>query len=119
MILVIGSSSGLGRSIFEQSANAGMKVLGVSRYSDDSILLRHKEMSCAIQQDLLEMHSQSEFDDFFESINIESINQLFIVIGGGYGINEVVPSYEDLSLLLKLNLLIPSSCFSLIKSKIT
>ncbi len=105
--LILGSSNGLGKQIFDL-CNANQESLyGISRYTNNSTYELHCKKAKITKVDLLAFKAQQEFDDLIAQI--PCLSKLFITIGGGYGISETLPSYEQLHLLHKLNLLIPAA----------
>ena len=106
-VLIVGSSSGLGRSLLEYYAALNHCVIGISRYNDINILNKHQKIASIVAKDLLECKSQ---DSFLEVVReLPSLDLCIYCIGGGYGKNSEMPSYEEMSLLVSLNLLVPSS----------
>ena len=106
-ILIVGSSSGLGAELLARYANNSVRVTGISRYQNKETFANHSEIARVVKMDLLDCQSQDSFKDAIKGF--ELFSHCIFCIGGGYGINAMLPSYEDLLLLLKLNLLIPTS----------
>jgi NAD(P)-dependent dehydrogenase (short-subunit alcohol dehydrogenase family) len=105
--LVVGSSSGLGRKIFESISESSLNVYGVSRYRNIDTFEHHLAAGNARRVDLLNFNSQSDFHSLISQL--PSFKRIYLCIGGGYGIHNDLPSFEETLLLHKLNSFIPSS----------
>jgi len=105
--LIVGSSNGLGKQIFNLCNFNKESLYGISRYTNTSTYELHCKKAKILKVDLLAYNTQKEFDELIAPI--PSISNLFITIGGGYGVKADLPSYEQLHLLHKLNLLIPAA----------
>ena len=110
-ILIVGSSSGLGKEILEQKINKGSNLYAISKYSNKSIYNAHQEYTKAIiKADLSEIDTQQEINFLLK--DMPSFDQIYFAIGGGFGRKDILPSYEDMLLVYKLNVFL---IFSIIK----
>ena len=107
-ILIVGSSSGLGKEIFEQKLKLGDQIYALSKYSNSSIYKDHLRNARAINKiDFADIKTQEEINLLFN--NLPEIDQIYFAIGGGFGKRDILPSFEDISLVYKLNVFIVSS----------
>ena len=106
--LVVGSSSGLGCQLYESiSRRPHSSVYGLSRYKNLDRFNSHSLVGNVKRVDFLEYTSQKTFDDLFSEL--PNFSNIYLTIGGGYGIHSDFPSYEESLLIHKLNSFIPSS----------
>lgn len=105
-ILIVGSSSGLGKEIFEQLAEQKSELSTISRYSNTKVYETQRSYSKkAVKCDLTNLSRQTDFDDITKEL--PKIEQLYFSIGGGLGRKDILPALEDIELVYKLNLYAP------------
>ena len=105
-VLIVGSSSGLGRALFDLYSSNGDNVTGLSRYKNGSVLDEHQLKGDIHKYDLLKNNKQKDFDHIV--MNMSFFTHCIFCVGGGYGIKSMMPSFDDLFLLLN-NLLVPAA----------
>ena len=79
-ILIVGSSSGLGKEIFEQNIKIGNQIFAVSKYSNNSTYENH--LNCAagiVKTDLTNIKTQKDIDILLDKI--PKIDQIYFAIG--------------------------------------
>ncbi len=107
-ILIVGSSSGLGKEIFEQKYKLGDQIYAISKYSNISVYENHSNKAKAIiKKDLTDIDKQEKINHLLN--NLPEINQIYFAIGGGFGKKDILPSLEDILLVYKLNVFVISS----------
>ena len=106
--LIVGSSSGLGKEILEQKIKKGDEIFAISRYSNHLIYKEHlNQANLIIKADLASFDEQNQFDPLLK--HIPSLDQIYFAIGGGFGRKDLIPSYEDMLLVFKMNIFVISS----------
>ena len=107
-ILIVGSSSGLGKEIFEQNIKKGNQIYAISKYSNNSTYEVHLNNAAAIvKTDFTNINTQKDTDLILDGIPI--IDQIYFAIGGGFGKRDILPSFEDILLVFKINVFVISS----------
>ena len=111
-ILIVGSSSGLGKEILEQKIKNGNNIYAISKYTNESIYNTHYEHTKSIiKADLSKIDKQQEINFLLK--DMPDFEQIYFAIGGGFGRKDILPSYEDILYVYKLNVFL---IFSMIKA---
>ena len=107
-ILIVGSSSGLGKEIFEQNIKIGNQIYAISKYSNNSTYENHLNSAAKIvKTDLTNINTQKDINLLLDKI--PQIDQIYFAIGGGFGKRDTLPSFEDIFLVYKINVFVISS----------
>ena len=107
-ILIVGSSSGLGKEIFEQNIKTRNQIYAISKYSNNSTYKDHLNNAAAIvRSDFINIKTQKDIDSILEKI--PTIEKIYFAVGGGFGKREILPSFEDIFLVFKINVFVISS----------
>jgi len=107
-ILIIGSSNGLGKEIFEQKKDTNADIYTISKYSNSKVYDDHlKHTKQLIKTDLAKIQNQAEINLIVNKFPI--LDQIYFLIGGGFGRKDILPNYEDMLFIYKMNVFIISS----------
>ena len=107
-ILIVGASSGLGKEIFEQQINKGDDIYTMSRYSKDEVfeyqVIYSKKI---IKVDLGSIKKQTEVNSLIDEF--PPLDKIYFTLGGGFGRKDILPSFEDMMFVYKMNVIIIGS----------